>query len=411
MSIQSLPNELLRSIIHYSVPYHNIPFQLLPYVKNCKRVAILDRLSLVHRSWTPLAQELLFKEMSLYHEDDEIMLDRAEQLLESRKTTGRKFKPKTLRVRGDLGILLDVTKGEEIWSRVENLEHVNQDSVESLDIYSHFPSLKTLCLHARYDDTTSPTDSTISLPHLERFELHYPEAAEDFEGDPEDGPEDRVRPVGLQRFDLPTLKHLLLDVRYEDSLEWIQANLGKFLKQIEILDIRANLDLEVSTVTILNHPELFSDKLKHLAIWYRARDQEGDMNFFSWEKKGFDLQTFLLKVEPPDYDDTADDYVDQVFETVDRLGKIARGEFEGIRAKRCSSMNSSDLVKSPIALPKNLGTSFLISFGRVTVWSAGSGVLTNAEFEAEVEAEDDEGAVEACSRDDDEEDRSGRKGR
>ncbi|GAA5915312.1 uncharacterized protein JCM6883_002395 [Sporobolomyces salmoneus] len=308
-------------------------FSDLPHWKYRACTDFLLSLARVHPTWTPLAQELLFEAIWIQKSDDG-MGYKAKQLLEGWKMTERKFRTKTLRLEGNLGILLGVRKDEEIWSKVEVLDHVNEESIEFLDIYSRFSSLKVLSIHARFQHSNPLTEAKISLPNLERFELHYPETYKDFAHDWKYPPPNRARPTGLQRFDLPSLKHLSLDVRDEDSVEWIRENLGEWLLRIEILDIRASLWGDAFIVTILNHPELFGDKLKHLSVWYKARNCPGDMEFFSWETKGFDLETFHLNVESSLYNDGIDDYIDELFKLLDRLGEIARGEFDGFKAKR-----------------------------------------------------------------------------
>ncbi|GAA5915319.1 uncharacterized protein JCM6883_002399 [Sporobolomyces salmoneus] len=331
MSIHSLPTELLRSIVQYLIPYSSASIVGLSHRQYCTRTDFLLSLSLVHPSWTPLAQELLFEEIWI-RQKDEGMVGRAGKFLASWRSRGKQYKPKKLRIEGNLGMLLGVTKDEGIWQELEYLEHVNEDSVESLNVYSEFSSLKILSLHARYHCSHALIDRTISLPNLERFELHYPESYENFIY--HDGPTNRARPTGLQRFDIPKLKHLTLGVRDEDSVKWIMKNLGSWLRRIEILDIRANLAYDAYEVTILNHPKLFSAKLKHLSIWFKAADRPDNMEFFSWETKGFELETLLLNVEPAPYNGEMQDYIDELFKVVNRLGEIGRGEFEGIKAKR-----------------------------------------------------------------------------
>lgn len=68
------------------------------------------------------------------------MVGRAGKFLASWRSRGKQYKPKKLRIEGNLGMLLGVTKDEGIWQELEYLEHVNEDSVESLNVYSEFSS-------------------------------------------------------------------------------------------------------------------------------------------------------------------------------------------------------------------------------------------------------------------------------
>ncbi|GAA5915317.1 uncharacterized protein JCM6883_002398 [Sporobolomyces salmoneus] len=266
------------------------------------------------------------------------MVRKIKALLNGWKASGKQLKPKRMMVEGNLGTLLSCTKHEEIWKEVEYLAHKNWDSLESLENYTEFPNLKTLSIHAEYETlecSLLQPESTFVFPHLERFELHCPNSDSDDRWASEWT--NRPRPQGLYRFKFPKLRHLVLDVRDDDSVEWIREELGEWLLQIKMLDVNAHLVDGASVITILHYPELFSKNLKYLSLDHVSTEEVGEFDFFSSTKPGFDLDILFLRVQHllvSDSDDLAINYIYSNVELFDRLGKIARQKDEVFKAAR-----------------------------------------------------------------------------
>ncbi|GAA5875687.1 hypothetical protein JCM16303_003955 [Sporobolomyces ruberrimus] len=302
MPMQSLPTELLRHVLTLAI--EDFPRRALGPED---RPGTLCSFALVHSSWTPIAQELLWRTITLTGERER--LERRGSLV--RAGFGR-FKPRNLHLEGSLRVLLE-TMGTEMWSRVTLLDYFEYDGETDLSLLAAFPRLEKLRIYAEsrfYELSTF--SASLSFPALRKLRLT---CVKDRSGELSHY-QQLFSPAHL-----PSLVHLTLDLYTLDGWDEILSELYPQIRTLAISNPR-----NIGPITSQSFAP-FKDVSRWKKLKRLEYEQNDDKNFLAalLNTAGHGLELDLFKVSlhgwPPE-------------EAMPRLFAISRGDDKSFKVKR-----------------------------------------------------------------------------